>query len=72
MPRLGNLVGGGVLLPYGELYTCWRGRSSVKNNISYSLHILTFLTLLNIAACDSDRLLGGVDGIVLRYNSERL
>ena len=71
-PRLGNLVGSGVLLPCGEIYACRRRRSSVKNNISYSLHILTFLTRLNIPACDSDRLLGWVGVIVLRYNSEKL
>ena len=47
-------------------------RSSVENNVSHSLHTLTFLTRLNIAACDSARLLGGASVIVLRYNSERL
>ena len=71
-PRLKSLVGSGVLLPCGELYACWRRRSTVKNNIPYSLHILTFLTLLNIPACDSDRLSGWVSVIVLRYNSEKL
>ena len=71
-PRLKSLVGSGVLLPCGELYACRRRRSSDKNNIPYSLHILTFLTRLNVTACDSVRLLWWVSGIVLRYYSERL
>ena len=72
VPRHKSLVGSGVLLPCGELYACIGWRSSDKNNVSYSLHTLTFLTRLNIAACDSDRLLGWVGVIVLRYYSERL
>ena len=66
------LHGSGVLLPCSEIYACIGGRSSVKNNVTHSLPTLTFLTRLNIPACDSARLLGWASWIVLRYNSEML